>query len=130
MKITAFNPFVLTEKSEEVIALFEALGFERRHKKTGINDADITSISMKDANGFHVNVAQVEPGYMPRDLTAIRMNVRDFDEAYNFLIDHGFKNAQGDKITDTGSSRSTLMFSPSGFAISLSQHIRKDDEVK
>lgn len=35
MKITSFNPMILTKKPEEVIALFEALGFERRHQKTG-----------------------------------------------------------------------------------------------
>ena len=128
MQITSFNPMVLTEKADEVIALFEALGFERRHRKTGINDKDITSVSMKDANGFHVDVAQVEPGHMPRDLVAIRMNVRDFDEAYDFLIAHGFRNAQGDKVTDTSSSRATLMVSPSGFAINLAYHIRKDEE--
>ena len=35
MKITTFNPTILTKKPEEVIALFEALGFERRHHKVG-----------------------------------------------------------------------------------------------
>lgn len=124
MKITSFNPLIITEHADEVIALFEALGFERKHKKTGINDKDITSISMKDANGFHVDVARVEK--MPRDLTAIRVNVDDFDEAYEFLIAHGFKNAQGEKITDTVSSHATLMVSPSGFAINLVKHIRDD----
>lgn len=54
------------------------------------------------------------------------MNVRDFDEAYAFLTAHGFKNVQGDKVTDTGSSKVTLMVSPSGFGISLAEHIRKD----
>jgi hypothetical protein len=126
MQITSFNPFVLTEKADEVIALFEALGFERRHKKTGINDKDITSVSMKDANGFHVDVAQVEPGHMPKDMTAIRMNVRDFEEAYDFLTSKGFTNAGG-KITETSSSRSVLMVSPTGFAINLCQHIRKEE---
>ena len=125
MQITSFNPMVLTEKAEEVIALFEALGFERRHRKTGINDKDITSVSMKDANGFHVDVAQVEPGHMPRDMAVIRMNVRDFDEAFDFLIARGFRNAQNGKVTDTGSSRATLMISPSGFAVNLVQHIRE-----
>ena len=128
MKITTFNPQIITEDAESAARLFEAMGFERRHMKTGINDKDITSVSMKDASGFHVDVAQVEPGHMPRDLTAIRMNVRDFDEAYDFLVAHGFRNAQGDKVTDTGSSHATLMVSPSGFAINLAYHIRKDGE--
>ncbi|WP_036608328.1 hypothetical protein [Oribacterium sp. P6A1] len=49
----------------------------------------------------------------------------DFEEAYEFLKSRGFKNSQGDKITDTGSSISALMISPTGFAISLDHHIRK-----
>ena len=31
MRITTFNPMILTKKPEETIALFEALGFERHH---------------------------------------------------------------------------------------------------
>ena len=123
MKITSFHPMIISENADAVIELFEALGFERRHKKTGINDKDITSVSMKDANGFHVDVAQVEK--RPQDLMAIRMNVDDFDAAYEFLTARGFYNAQGEKITDTGSAHATLMVSPSGFAINLVKHIKK-----
>ncbi len=70
-----------------------------------------------------MNVTQVDG--VPQDTTVMRLSVRDFDEAYQFLLSEGFKNAQGDKVTDTGSSKATLMISPSGFAISVSEHIRK-----
>ena len=122
MKITSFNPLILTPQADAFIELFEALGFERRHLKTGIND-DVSNVSMKDANGFHLDVAQV--GRLPKDMTVIRVMVDDFEEAYAFLTARGFKNAQGEKVTDTGSSRATLMVSPSGFAISLAQHIKQ-----
>ncbi len=123
MKITAFNPLICTPNAQGITELFEALGFEHAHKKTGINDKNITSFDMKHPDGFRVDVAQVDQ--MPQDMTVIRMNVRDFDEAFEFLTAHGFKNAQGDKVTDTGSSKATLMVSPSGFAISLAEHIKK-----
>jgi len=123
MKVTAFNPLILSKDAKAITELFKALGFEYRHTKTNINDKDITSFDMKHPDGFRVDVAQVEQ--MPQDMTAIRMNVRDFDEAYEFLTAHGFKNSQGDRITDTGSSKATLMVSPSGYAISLAQHIKK-----
>ncbi len=123
MKITGFRPLIVTKESASVIELMEALGFERRHQKNNINDDDITSVAMKDENCFRVNVAQTDN--MPQDLTAIAMNVDNFEEAYEFLTAHGFKNAQGDRITDTGSSKATLMISPSGYGISLSQHIKK-----
>ena len=125
MKITSFNPLIVTQDAEAVIALFEALGFERRHMKTGINDKDITSVSMRytgeDGKVFHVDVTKAP---QPRDITSIRMNVRDFDEAYKMLEEKGFKNAQGDHITNTGSSKSTMMVAPSGFTISVVEHLR------
>ena len=127
MTITSFNPLIVTKDAESVIALFEALGFERRHKKTGINDEDISSVRMRytgeDGKIFHVDIAQAPT---PQDISTIRMNVRDFDEAYQILLDKGWKNAQGDRITETGSSKSTMMVSPSGFSISVSEHIRKE----
>ncbi len=128
MKITSFNPLIITKDAEATIALFEALGFERRHMKTGINDKDITSVRMRytgeDGKVFHVDVTSAP---VPQDITTIRMNVRDFDEAYKLLEEKGFKNAQGDRITNTGSSKSTMMVSPSGFSISITEHIRNHD---
>ena len=60
MTITSFNPLIVTQDAEATIALFEALGFERRHMKTGINDKDITSVRMRytgeDGKVFHVDV--------------------------------------------------------------------------
>ena len=126
MNITTFNPMILSPKADEVIALFEELGFERRHQKDNIDDKDISSVRMKDANGFHVDIAKVES--MPKDMTTMRMNVRVFEEAYEFLKDHGFKNARGeDHVVESASARSCLMISPSGFSIQLTQHIRKED---
>ena len=128
MKITSFNPLIITQDAEATVALFEALGFERRHMKTGINDTDITSVTMRytgeDGKVFHVSVTKAP---QPQAITTIRMNVRDFDEAYKMLEEKGFKNAQGDKITDTGSSKSTMMVSPSGYSISVIEHIRKEE---
>ena len=125
MNITSFNPLIVTKDAEAVIALFEALGFERRHLKTGINGKDISAVSMRytgeDGKVFHVNIASAP---VPQDITTIRMNVSDFDEAYRMLEEKGFKNAQGGKITDTGTSKATMMVSPSGFSISVSEHVK------
>ena len=123
MEITAFNPLILSPNAGEVVEVLEALGFERAHTKTGISHSDVTSIDLKYGEDFRVDVATADK--FPQDMTVIRMNVRDFDEAYDFLVSKGFKNASGDEITETPSSRSALMVSPSGFAISLSYHIRK-----
>ena len=127
MTITSFNPLIVTKDAEAVIALFKDLGFERRHTKSGIN-GNITSVRMRytgeDGKIFHVDVTSAP---VPQDITTIRMNVRDFDEAYQMLQEKGWKNSQGDKITETGSSKSTMMVSPSGFSISISEHIRNHE---
>ena len=126
MKITTFNPMIVTKDAESVIKLFEELGFERRHMKTGINDQDITSVRMRytgeDGKIFHVDVAEA---HTPQDITTIRMNVDNFDEAFKLLDEKGFKNAQGDRVTETGSSKSTMMISPTGFPINITEHIKK-----
>jgi hypothetical protein len=126
MEITTFNPMILSKNADEIIKLFEELGFERKHQVNNIDSKDISSTRMKDANGFHVDVARVES--MERDMTTMRMNVRDFDEAYEFLKSRGFKNIRGeDHAVESKSARSCLMIAPSGFSIQLTQHIRKED---
>ena len=77
---------------------------------------------MKDANGFHIDVVEAA---VPQDITSIRMNVDDFDEAYNILAARGFKGTEGGEARDTGSSRSCMMVSPTGFSITIVKHIKK-----
>ena len=127
MKITTFNPQIITNHLEEVVGLFEALGFEKRHTPsgTGASGNAYTDCRMKDANGFHVDIAQIDG--RTQDLTLIRVNVDDFDEAYAFLTARGFQNPQGDHTVDTKSNRSAMLISPSGFAFDLCQHIKDHD---
>ena len=124
MKITSFNPLIVTNNSEGIIRLYEELGFESRHNITVQSGGkDITNVRMKDGNGFYVDVSQVDG--MQHDLTLIRMNVDDFDEAYKFLLDRGFRNSKpDDKTVDTRTNKSAMMISPSGFAFDLCQHIK------
>ena len=119
MKITSFNPLILTKNAEPYIELFEKMGFEQNHNKTGQN---FDSFSMKNADGFKVDVTKAEQ--IPQDMMTIRISVDNFEEAYELLSAQGFMNINRDKVTDTGSSKAALMVSPSGFSISLSQHIK------
>ena len=125
MKITSFNPLIVTRDSESAIALFEELGFVRRHTKEGISENNVTDVRMKDANGFHVDVTQGTGEW-----TMIRMNVDNLDEAVAFLEARGFhkaRHAVANKTIDTGSSKINIMVSPSGFIFSVSQHIKDHD---
>jgi hypothetical protein len=120
MKITTFNPMIVSPKGDDIVALFEALGFEKRHEVINVDGHDTTSIRMKNADGFCVDVASVS--MLPQDMPMIRMNVDNFDETIKKLEEHGFKSYQGNSPVDTGSSTVTLMKSPSGFSISVSEH--------
>ena len=78
-----------------------------------------------DATGNRISIASSET--VPQDLTGIAINVDNFQEAYDFFIGKGFIDPRGGKVTDTSSSRATLLFAPSGFAVNISEHI-KDQE--
>ena len=122
MKITTFNPEIFTKDAAPIIKLFEELGFEQTHNKTGDEQVEFSAHRMKNADGFHVDI--VEAPSTPREITAIRMNVDDFDAAYEMLIKRGFHEAQGFG-NKTESSRYAIMVSPTGFIIDLVKHIPK-----
>ena len=127
MKITSFNPLIITKDIEAVVSVFEALGFEKKHNPTGTSAIgnNFVSYRMVDANGFHVDITS-STAPREQDLTAIRMNVDDFDEAYEFFTARGFKDPNA-AVTNTGSAKACMLYSPSGFGISLIQHIKKHD---
>ena len=126
VKITTFNPQIITNHLAEVVGLFEALGFEKRHSlDANTGTQDLTSVRMKDANGFHVDIAEIPETSLPKDLTLIRMNVDDFDEAYAFLTERGFTSPRKGQTVDTKTNKSCMMISPSGFAFDLCQHIKE-----
>ena len=127
MKIKGFCPLIVTKDPEATVKVFEELGFERRHTKKDIEDGTVTSYAMKDQNGFRINIAASDN--MEKDLTSMSVNVDNFQEAYDFLISKGFVNPRGDKVTDTSSSRATMLISPSGFPITISEHIKKENRA-
>ena len=122
MKITGFNPLIVTKDAEAAIRMFEELGFERRHSlDANTGTTDFTSVRMKNAEGFYVDIANVQ---VPQDLTLIRMNVDDFDEAYQYLLSKGYTNPRDGQTVDTKTNKSCMMKSPTGFAFDLCQHIK------
>ena len=90
-----------------------------------VESGENTNYSMKDSNGNRINIASSE--VVPQDLTGISMNVDNFQEAYDFLLERGFVNPRGDKVTDTSSSKSTSVHAPSGFFIAVTEHLKNRD---
>ena len=126
MKITTFNPSIITKEAEPVIKLFEELGFEQTHNKAENVDVQFSAHRMKDANGFHVDVVEVP--VIPQMYSTIRINVDDYDEAYEFFMSRGFREAKGFAPSTTASSKYAYLVSPSGFIIDVCQHIKKEDQ--
>lgn len=126
MKITTFNPLIVTAHADELIKLFEDLGFEVRHVKQELDSVASKDVRMKDANGHHVDIVQVDQ--VPRDLTQIRMNVDHFEEAYELLAACGFESTRKDgSISQDKSGKGVGMIAPSGFTIAVAQHIKDHD---
>ena len=126
MKITTFNPVIVLEKTDDIVALFEALGFEKRHEPVvDTGDRTVTRTRMKDANGFFVDISKAAA--FPQDMTAIRMNVDSFQEAYELLIANGFQKAPGTEEVNLEKAKALLMVAPSGMRIEVMQHIKKED---
>ena len=123
MKITTFNPSIIVKDAAPVIALFEALGFVETHNKAENVDVEFSAHRMKDENGFPVD--GVEVPVIPRTYSAIRINVDDYDEAYEFFMSRGFREAKGFAPSTTASSKYAYLVSPTGFIIDLCQHIKK-----
>lgn len=121
MKITTFNPMILSPKAEEVVKLFEELGFERRHAPVlPLETGDVADIRMKDSNGNNIDVADQEQ--LPQDVTAIRVNVDDFAEAFDMLEKHGVKNTRKERVLVSQTGMAATMVSPSGLTIILVKH--------
>ena len=121
MKITSFNPIIIAKDTENIIKLYEAMGFEVRHHKDTSEERDVSLIRMKDANGFYLDVVKADP--VPSYTTGIRINVDDFDKAHDMLLANGFRNYEG-VILKTPSSRFAVMESPDGYIVNLCQHIK------
>ena len=123
MKITGFHVLIDSSNYDDNVKLFEDLGFERRHNPvTEVEVGEVNTCIMKDPNGFYVDIANTLT--KEKDSVLIRMNVDDFDEAYNLLKEHGFKNTRGDGSVDTGSAKAATMVGPSGLIIALVKHIK------
>ena len=118
---------IISPKADEIVEVFKALGFEKTHNPTIESDfgETVSTTRLKDQSGFHVDVADVKS--IPSDMTYIRMNVDDFEEAYKIFTDHGFKNTRGDGSLDTTTAKEATMVSPSGFRVALIKHIKKED---
>jgi len=123
MKITTFNPQIITKDAASLERFFGELGFETRHDQKGIGEHNVEAIRMKDGNGFYLDISAPEFQF-EKDILGIRMNVDDFGEAYKLLTEHGFRNVYGNNTADTKTSKSAVMVAPSGYVINLVQHIK------
>ena len=113
MKISSICPLIVSPKADELIKIFEELGFEAAHVKSDIEGGQ---------NINRIDITSTE--HLEKDLTSIKINVDNFEEALEFFKSKGFINTRGEKITETSSSKDTFLISPSGLGITLSEHLK------
>ena len=122
MKITTCNPAIITKDAEPVIKIFEELGFQQTHNKAEKTDVDFSSHRMKDENAFHVDIVEVP--VIPQTYTAIRINEDNYEEAYEFFMSRGFREARGFAPGTTASSKYAYLVSPSGTIFDVCEHVK------
>ena len=123
MKITTFNPSIITNDAEPIIKRFKDLGFVQTHNKAENNDVEFSAHRMKNEGGFHVDVVEVPA--VKQTYTTIRINVDNYEEAYEFFMSKGFREARGFAPSTTKSSKYAYLVSPTGVIIDVCQHIKK-----
>lgn len=123
MKITTFNPMIVTNRPDEVLKFFEKWGFTKKHAptiKTG-SGSEFTDYRLQSEEGFYMDVAAVDKS-LPAEVTAVRINVDDFDEAYKWLTEAGYSAYE--EIFETEHAKGAMMVGPVGFTIYLVQHLK------
>ena len=125
MKITTFNPSIIAKEAAPIIKLFEELGFQETHNKAEDVGIKFSAHRMKDANGFHVDVVEVP--MIPQTYTGIRINVDNFEEAYEFFMSKGFRESKFAAPSTTASSKYAYLVSPTGVIIDVCEHIKNHD---
>jgi hypothetical protein len=126
MKITTFNPSIITNDPDPIMELFKDLGFVQTHNKAENVDVEFSAHRMKDSNGFHVDVVDVP--VIPKTYMTIRINVDNYEEAYDFFISRGFRESKGFAPSTTKSSKYAYLVSPTGIIIDVCEHIKKKTE--
>lgn len=112
------------KNDEERQALLAELGIAAEEVKA-LSPDDLDGVAGGELSASVMNTLYYQiPLFKYQGRSKEYMNVDSFDEAYETLTAHGFKNFYGDNTVETKSFRSALMISPSGFAINLVQHIK------
>ena len=130
MKITGMTTQIITKEPEAAISLFEALGFERRHNKVGDDEFAFSTVIMKrskdgsDTESFCVEIVSSPKNPLERDLTAIRINVDDFEAACELMEKMGAERSNKFGTNVTPSSKYQYFILPSGAVIDICYHIK------
>ncbi len=131
MKITSFNPIIITNNAEAALKLYEELGFTVKHHPVieNSNYGKVERYVLENKDGFRVDicptvaVGDVKP---EKDIVALRVNVDNFEEAVELLTSKGFKMlSQQTEVFECESFTAASYVSPGGTMINLIKH-KKD----
>lgn len=122
MKITSFHPMITTQHPDELLKVYEDLGFEIAHKLDPHTITDTTQYILKDSNGNRLCITNAQ--FLPRDMAAIHCNVDNFEEAKAYLLSKGYTLAL-DKIFRTDTNVYATFVAPTGSMILIMEHLHK-----
>ena len=123
MKVTGFFPVILCKDLEAGLKEYEAMGFERKHT----TDNYAMKSYVMDVNGNRVEIftSELDVFDVPDGYYAMRINVRDFEEAVEFLGTKGYKLFMGPWENEV--ARVGILSDDEGRKIFLYRHYRKEE---
>ena len=123
MKVTAFFPVILYKDLDEGLKEYEAMGFERKHSYE--NFAMRSHVMEINGNRVEIFTSHLDMFNMPDGYYGMRINVRDFEEAVEYLGTKGYKLFMGP--FDNEYSRVGILGDNEGRKIFLYRHYRKEE---
>ncbi len=124
MTITAYYPVIYVNDLDKAIKQYtEDLGFEKRHT---IDIGFLKEIVLANGN-YRIDLVttSLDEFKHPDGYYAMRVNVREFDEALNYYESHGYKQMR--EAVHGASCCHTVLENAAGDRIFLFHHIRKED---
>lgn len=124
MEIKYCGPTIFTNDETKILEQFKTLGFELKHEKNNMNQTTALSNVFILENSAGNSISVIKSDRFNQTVSGIRMRVDNFEEALEHFTNLGYINLQKEGIANTGTSLVTLLRSPEGLMVSLTQHIK------
>ena len=130
MKVTSYFPEIFVKDMDQAVASYvNDLGFTVKHRQ---ENGDNKYYILKNEYGDRIALVSFPDDTVREGLYAMRMNVRDIDEAIEYFLVRGYRNPgsvrRGGRLDIHGHARYEMMVSPEGVYVDIIEHQQDNDD--